>query len=194
MIQPNEILIAEKVGSYYASRWKQVEKDDLIQHLILWMAERDSNQMQRWRDEDSIEGKLYVSLKRAANDYCRAETSKVVHQELTANNSYTLEVVKRTLPFVFSTPSVEDPINSKALMIVGDVSSALFALSKDDIEIITLRYRDEYTHEELASHYGVMIDTASQRLHRATERVLSKLGGVAVWDWSGVGKGGHDDL
>jgi len=193
MITPDEILIAQKVGSYYASRWKQVDKEDLTSHLILWMAERDSNQLQRWRDEGSTQGKLYKSLKREAAHYCEKETTIKVGRDLHANNRYTLEIIKNSLPFVFATPDVEDPINSKALMIIKDVESSLYDCSKDDIEIITLRYRDELTHVQIAKEYSITEDAASQRLHRALERLLNRLSGVALWDWSDVGQGGTDD-
>lgn len=193
MLTQEEITIAEKVGSYYASRWKQVEKDDLISHLYLWMAERDSVQLQRWRDEGSLSPKLYKSLKREANHYCTIETSKKVNQDIYINNSYTLDIVKRTLPFVFDQPTVEDPINSTALMIISDISCALYGMNKDDVEIITLRYREEYSHDQLAEHYSITTDAASQRLHRTLERLLNRLSGVAIWDWSGVGTGGSDD-
>jgi RNA polymerase sigma factor (sigma-70 family) len=185
MITPEEIKMAEKVGRYYASRWRSVDKEDLIQHLILWICEHQT-QLNRWKKEGSEDGKLYVSLKRAANDYCKHETTHAVHQDISANNSYTLEIVKRTLPYVWNTPDVEDPINSKALAIIADVSSALYAMTNDDIALLQLRYGDGLSHDEIASIYKITTDTASQRLHRATERVLSKLGGVAIWDWSDV--------
>jgi RNA polymerase sigma factor (sigma-70 family) len=193
MITQVEIDICDKVGKYYASRWKLVERDDLVSHLYLWCAERDANQLQRWREEGSLEPKLYKSLKREAAHFCEKETTVKVGRDLHANNSYTLEIIKNTLPFIFATPDVEDPINSKALVIIADVESALYGCSNEDVEIITLRYREEYTHEEIAKHYRISVDSASQRLHRALERVLTRLSGVALFDWSDVGTGGHDD-
>lgn len=193
MITEIEIDICDKVGRYYASKWKLVERDDLASHLYLWCAERDATTLQRWRDEGSLGPKLYKSLKREAASYCEKETSTKVGRDLHANNSYTLEIIKNTLPFVFSTPDVEDPINSKALLIIEDISSALYGCSNEDIEIITLRYREEYSHDEIAAHYKITTDSASQRLHRALERVLTRLSGEALFDWSSVGKGGSDD-
>jgi RNA polymerase sigma factor (sigma-70 family) len=193
MLTQDEIEIADKVGRYYSSRWKLVERDDLTSHLYLWMAERDANQLQRWREEGSTSGKLYKSLKRVANEYCKAETSKTVNRDIYENNSYTIEIIKNTLPFVFYSPDVEDPINSKALLIIEDVSSAFYGLSPDDREVITLRYREEMSHEEMAKMFGVTVDAASQRLHRALTRLLNALSGVALWDWSEVGTGGIDD-
>jgi len=193
MLTQIEIEICEKVGKYYASRWSLVERDDLVSHLLLWCAERDATTLQRWRDENSLSPKLYKSLKREAAHYCEKETSIKVGRDLHANNSYTLEIIKNTLPFVFSEPDVEDPINSRALMIIEDVRSSLYGLSKDDIEIITLRYEDEMTHDQIGTYYGINTDNASQRLHRALERLLKALSGVALFDWSDVGKGGTDD-
>ena len=193
MISQEEITICEKIGKYYSSRWKLVERDDLISHLLLWCAERDATTLQRWRDEGSLGPKLYKSLKREAAHYCEKETAIKVGRDINENNAYTLEIIKNTLPFVFSTPDVEDKINSKALMIIADVESALYALSNDDIEIITLRYRDESSHDDIASHYKINTDSASQRLHRALERLLNRLSGVPIWDWSDVGSGGSDD-
>ncbi len=193
MLGQEEISICEKVGKYYASRWKVVERDDLVSHLILWCAERDTTTLQRWRDEGSLSPKLYKSLKREAAHYCEKETSIKVGRDLHANNSYTLDIIKNTLPFVFSQPDVEDPINSTALQIIADVSSALYGLSTDDVQIITMRYQNEMTHEDIGKYYGVNTDTASQKLHRALERLLTKLSGVALFDWSDVGSGGSDD-
>jgi RNA polymerase sigma factor (sigma-70 family) len=193
MITQTEITICEKVGRYYSSKWKLVERDDLVSHLVLWCAERDANQLQRWRDEGSLEPKLYKSLKREAAQYCSKETTVKVGRDLHENNSYTLEIIKNTLPFVFSMPDVEDPVNSKALLIIEDVSSALYGCSNEDIEIITLRYREEYSHDEIAGHYKISTDSASQRLHRALERLHTRLSGVALFDWSDVGSGGSDD-
>jgi hypothetical protein len=132
-------------------------------------------------------------LKREAAHYCEKETSVKVGRDLHENNRYTLEIIKNTLPFVFYSPDVEDPINSKALLIIEDISSALYGCSKDDIEIITLRYREEYSHDEIATHYRISTDSASQRLHRALERLLTRLSGFALFDWSTVGTGGRDD-
>lgn len=193
MITQEEIEICEKVGKYYASRWKLVERDDLVSHLLLWCAERDATTLQRWRDEGSLSPKLYKSLKREAAQYCEKETTIKVGRDLHENNSYTIEIIKNTLPFVFSQPDVEDPINSRALMIIEDVRSSLYGLSKDDIEIITLRYEYEMTHDQIATHYKINTDNASQRLHRALERLLTRLSGVALFDWSTVGNGGKDD-
>jgi RNA polymerase sigma factor (sigma-70 family) len=193
MITQIEIETCDKVGRYYASKWKLVERDDLVSHLYLWCAERDATTLQRWRDEGSLGPKLYKSLKREAAAYCEKETSNKVGRDLHANNSYTLEIIKNTLPFVFNTPDVEDPINSKALIIIADVKSALFGCSKEDIEIITLRYYDEFSHDEIAERYKITTDSASQRLHRALERVLTRLSGEALFDWSSVGTGGRDD-
>lgn len=186
MITQEEIEVADKVGRYYSSRWKMIERDDLTSHLYLWMAERDATTMQRWRDEGSTQGKLYKSLKRVANDYCKTETAKVVGRDIYANNSYTLEIIKNTLPFVFSTPDVEDPINSKALLIIEDVRSALFGLPTADREVIVMKYEHEMSHEEMAKFFDISTDAASQRLHRALERLLNSLAGVALWDWTEV--------
>ncbi|NBT47501.1 MAG: sigma-70 family RNA polymerase sigma factor [Actinobacteria bacterium] len=193
MLTLEEIEICEKVGKYYASRWKLVERDDLVSHLVLWCAERDTTTLQRWRDEGSLGPKLYKSLKREAAHYCEKETTIKVGRDIHENNSYTLEIIKNTLPFVFSTPDVEDPINSRALLIIADVESALYGLPKDDIEIIVLRYQDEMTHDQIATYYSINTDNASQRLHRALERLLKALSGVALFDWSDVGNGGKDD-
>jgi len=193
MLTLEEIEICEKVGKYYASRWKLVERDDLVSHLVLWCAERDATTLQRWRDEGSLGPKLYKSLKREAAHYCEKETTIKVGRDIHENNSYTLEIIKNTLPFVFSTPDVEDPINSRALLIIADVESALYGLPKDDIEIIVLRYQDEMTHDQIATYYSINTDNASQRLHRALERLLKALSGVALFDWSDVGNGGKDD-
>lgn len=193
MITQTEIEICEKVGRYYSSRWKLVERDDLVSHLVLWCAERDSNQLQRWRDEGSTAGKLYKSLKRVANEYCKIETSKIVNRDIYENNSYTLDIIKNTLPFVFSSPDVEDPINSKALMIIADVESALWGLPSEDREIIILRYREEMSHDEIAGYLSISVDAGSQRLHRALERLLNALSGVALWDWSDVKGESLDD-
>lgn len=193
MLTLEEIEICEKVGKYYASRWKLVERDDLVSHLVLWCAERDTTTLQRWRDEGSLGPKLYKSLKREAAHFCEKETTIKVGRDIHENNSYTLEIIKNTLPFVFSTPDVEDPINSRALLIIADVESALYGLPKDDIEIIVLRYQDEMTHDQIATYYSINTDNASQRLHRALERLLKALSGVALFDWSDVGNGGKDD-
>jgi RNA polymerase sigma factor (sigma-70 family) len=193
MLTQLELDTCEKVGKYYASRWKLVEKEDLISHLYLWCAERDATTLQRWRDEGSLGPKLYTSLKREAAHYCEKETSIKVGRNLHQNNRYTLDIIKNTLPFVFYSPDVEDPINSKALLIIEDISSALYGCSNDDIEIITFRYREEYSHLEIANYYSITEDSASQRLHRALERLLTRLSGVPIWDWSEVGNGATDD-
>lgn len=187
-----EMKVAQKVGARIASRWAAVDQDDVISHLYLWMAE-NQNALDRWRVEESGEGKLYVSLRREAAKFCAAETQAGTVRPIRTDNFYSPELLTRALPFVFEdtpvTTAVEHPTSgqalysggptghSVALTVMADIRGTFYGLNAELREILEWRFRDGLTLEEIGELTGLSKVGAKKRIDRAIQRLCDGLAG-----------------
>jgi RNA polymerase sigma factor (sigma-70 family) len=195
MITPEEMKVAERVGKRAASRWRNVEADDVISELYLWLA-MNREPIDRWKSEEGGQGKLFVTLRREAAKYCAKEEATMIGRPLRQDNFYTVDLVKRALPYVFepvpqttaqvnpvtgesySTGSPESFGNAQA--IIADIRGALYGINREMREILELRYRDGLTLEEIGELSEVTKVAAKNRIDRAVKRLSDALSGDRI--------------
>ena len=189
-ILDSEMRLASKVAWRIGSKWAAVEIDDLQQHLFLWMVENE-RALTRWRDEEGDNGKLYVSLRREAAKFCAKEQAVNVGQSINKDNFYTVDLVKRALPFVFEeTPQstvVVNPVTGEpqqasgdfnlALTIMTDIRQHFWGLNAEIRQVLEWRFRDGLTFEEIAELRSMTKQGAMKSVDRAVQRLVDALAG-----------------
>lgn len=192
-VQPSELELAERIAKRVGQKWSAVEVEDLTSHLYLWLLEREKT-LQRFRQEPGGEGKLYVSLYRAATKYCVAEQEQANGGPIELDG-YRIEVIINALPYIFDqsnwaqTTVAVHPHNGSAMSrshdsntlveVLTDIKRCFSKLSKDQQAILAMRYRDDLHLGEIADILGITKMTARNRIARAVKSLQIKLNGIA---------------
>lgn len=187
-----EMRVAERVGRRAASRWTAADPDDVISQLYLWVVENPTP-VQRWREEEGGEAKLFVTLRREAAKFCAREQQVQVGRPIRAENFYSAEMLSRALPFAFEdspqTTVMENPVTGQsvvsggpsdfgnAVAILADIRGALYGLNREIREVLELRFRDGLTLEEIGELAGMSKVGAKKRVDRALDRLCDSLSG-----------------
>jgi RNA polymerase sigma factor (sigma-70 family) len=187
LISDQELVLAKKVAYKTAQKWNRIEGEDLASELTLWLFE-NAEQVERYRDEDGGEGKLFVALRREASKYCARETRERTGQPLDYHSEYTLLQVERALPFVFEDmPSQAvhvNPYTGEALSPVGDgtaqavmadMKGAYADLPREVQLVLALRFRDGLTEAQIGELTGMSQQAAHKRIKRAVARMRDGL-------------------
>lgn len=188
-ILPRELKLAESIGVRIGSKWRNVEVDDVIGQLYLWLVE-NRHWLETWRQEEGGEGKLYVALRKEAAKFCAKEEAARVNRPLDATPAYPVEVLEKALPFMFEDwPVTEVHVNpvsgapvyhpaqiGEAVAMLADISGAFYGLSKDFQELLALRFRDGLGTDEIGELRGVTEDGARRQIKRALKRLSDSLG------------------
>lgn len=191
-ITNEEMRVAERVGRRAASRWTAADPDDVISQLYLWVVENPLP-VQRWREEDGGEAKLFVTLRREAAKFCAREQQVQVGRPIRADNFYSTDMLSRALPFVFEdspqSTVIENPVTGQsvvtggpdtfgnAVAILADIRGALYGLNREVREVLELRFRDGLTLEEIGELAGMSKVGAKKRVDRALDRLCDSLSG-----------------
>jgi DNA-directed RNA polymerase specialized sigma24 family protein len=187
-ITPEELRMASGVAYSIGRRWRMVEEEDLASHLYLWLYE-NARQVAIWRMELGT-GSLYVTLRREALKYCAKETAASISRPLETPRFYTVEVVKRALPYVWEdTPSTlvsAAPLSGKpnwqpydsdvAQAIMADVRAVYHGLPSDLRKLLEFRFRHGLSYEEIALLQDTKPEATRKTIERAVKRLSSALG------------------
>lgn len=172
-----EYKTTQKVAKYFSDRWKNVEYDDVLGELYLWLTE-NYKYVERWREETG-DGKLFVSLRRHAAKYCaKSSGEKYADPKLTNNLKYTIEQVEKTLPHIFEENIYEQLMNmesEKLFEIMFDVFQAFHDMKNDDKRILALRYYYGKTSKEIGEMLDLKDNTVDKRLERALKKLHSSI-------------------
>lgn len=181
-ITEGEYAIARAVAAQSASSWRNLELDDIRQHLYLWLLD-NQHHLARWRDDEYGGGKLHVSLRREAARYCREQTSQ---QHLGPDvNYYTIPQIEALLPHVWDFsdwPQSADPASvvfDEALAMLADVSGAYYKLIPEDRDVLAYRYRDDMTIPQIAERLDLTVRQIERGIARALKNLHTRLGGEA---------------
>lgn len=189
-LEPDELKVAERVATRIGSRWSAVEVDDLTGHLYLWLL-TNTRAVERWRAEESGEGKLYVALRREAAKYAAKEQAARVGRPIQEGNFYSRDLLHRALPYIFEdVPQSEVMVNpvtgkaesipgefDRALTLLADVRGAFHGLNRDIKTVLEWRYRDGLTFEEIGELRNITKDGAKKQVERALNRLVDALAG-----------------
>ncbi len=189
-----ELKAVKTVSNKHAYKWRAVLKEDLQQHLYLFMT-RKYNTIQRWRTEEYGEAKLYVSLNREANDYCVKEQAAANNEKTLVNNkqtqnTYTFKQIETALKHLheyqpllstythpqYDNVIVETTDTQKVLDIMLDIKNALTQLNPAEQILIEYRYKEQKTFPEIAKLLSIKEDAARMRLKRLTNKIQNIIG------------------
>ena len=189
-VLPTELELATKIAWRIGSRWKLINEEDLASHLTLWLFENAAT-LAKWRTTDFGNGRLFVSLRREALKFCASETAAEIGQPIDANRFYSVERIRKIMPFTFEeTPQtlvIVNPItgatqgdtgaSGEALAILADVRAVYYGLPPHLRELLALRYRDGLSYEELGELRKLTPEAARKAVNRALKRLSDELGG-----------------
>lgn len=172
-----EYKTTKKVAKYFNSRWRNIEYDDILGELYLWLTE-NYKYVEVWREEKG-DGKLFVSLRRHAAKYCaKTAGEKYADPDLSNNIKYTTEQVEKTLPYIFEEDIYAKLLtieNEKLFDIIFETYQAFNELNNDDKRILALRYNYHKTSKEIGEMLNLKDNTVDKRVERALKKLNSKI-------------------
>lgn len=190
-VQPNELQMAERIARRVAPKWSAVEREDLQSVLTLWLLERPQV-LERYRREPGGEGKLYVALYRAATKFCVSE-QEISNGSPIGEDGYKLDEIANALPFIFdesnmavtevrTNPHTGEALgrtyeHTSALDLLVDVRTAFSRLTKEQQDILAMRFRDGLNLAEIAEVLDITKMTARNRISRAIKSMQNRLNG-----------------
>lgn len=185
--------IVTAVASEYHRKFNMVELEDIRQSLYQWFAEHP-NKLKDWEaigDKDA-KNLIYRSLRNQALDYCQRWKAKSVGYDIGDIHYYDSEIVEALLPPVLrgeygvthklnlgftGRPSAPAEGGNLTIMML-EIDSGYWKLSKDDRRIIFLRFAENLDFGEIANYLELGTDSAARmRLKRAITRLINKIGG-----------------
>jgi len=170
-----------------------VELEDIRQSLYQWFAEHP-NKLKDWEaiGEKDAKNLIYRSLRNQALDYCQRWKAKSIGYDVTDLHYYEPEIVEALLPPVLrgeygvthklnlgrpGRPSAPAEGGNLTIMML-EVDSGYWKLSKDDRRIIFLRFAENLDFGEISNYLELGTDSAARmRLNRAIRRLINKIGG-----------------
>jgi RNA polymerase sigma factor (sigma-70 family) len=194
-LTPEEMKTAEAVARRQASKWKNVDREDLTSEMYLWLVTK-YNTVERYRTEQAGNAKLYTALNREAIRYCMKEQAyKNGEHKLTikhTNRSYTFNQVKNAIPYIWeyrdiitSTPIV----NPQTDTLVGDLQhtesildlmleleTAVKKLTEVEQMIVEYRFREGKSFIEIGQLLGISKDSARMKVNRLINKLQKNIG------------------
>lgn len=185
MIVEKELAMARRIGYRIGSRWSAIEIEDVQSELVLWLFE-NAETVERYREEEGGEGKLYLALRRKAAKYCAREQAARSGAPIDHDAEYTIEQIERAMPFLFEdTPvslAIEDPRSGApignmqseyglGMAILMDLRGAFRDMPRSIQEILEMRFRAGLSYDEIAQVEGTVRRTAQRRVERALTRM-----------------------
>jgi len=186
--------IVVNVSSEYHKKFPMCELEDIKQDLYIWFAEHP-NKLEYWESLGKKDAKnlIYRSLRNQALDYCQRWKSKSIGYDISDLYYYTPELVEVLLPTVLmgnfhiapklnlsnvsSGPSTPSEGGNIQVMLL-EIDSAYWKLSKDNRKIIFLRHAESFDFKEIANLLSLGTEDAARMRHkRAIKRLVNKLGG-----------------
>jgi len=185
--------IVVSVSSEYHKKFPMCELEDIKQALYMWFAEHP-NKLETWKSlgEKDAKNLIYRSLRNQALDYCQRWKAKSVGYDVSDLYYYEPELVEALLPTVLmgnfhiapklnlgkmGRPSAPAEGGNVQVMLL-EIDSAYWKLSKDDRKIIFLRHAESCDFKEIANFLSLGTEDAARMRHkRAIKRLVAKLGG-----------------
>ena len=203
LIHPDAFDIAAVAARQVARRYRnRVDLEDVRSECHLWLT-KHPHKVEEWLSDDleaadrkAGAAKLALSLRRAADRWCRKE--KAVRSGYRPGDEffYTPSMVQELLPAAFNhdqwslAAAVEDDgpkrktqpsEGGNVMAMLSDVRTALRQLEPDEKILMWELHHRRLTQKELAGKYGIAESTMSERLGRIYERMVDLLGGASPW-------------
>ena len=202
-IHPVVYELAPSVARSIHNRFKQwVDKDDIKQECILWAMSRTQWVNEQLNEPDTEqrkhnEQKLAWQMMRYAERYARKEKAIRSGYQPGDEAFYQSATLATLLPFVIASiidntvlePAQEmvldgqpkgssSPAEGGALLAtLMDIKQKFIKLDAEDRQILTLRYHEQMTLEQIGAALGYHRSTADRRCDHAMRELLDLLGG-----------------
>lgn len=185
--------VVASIAYEFSRKYRMVEIDDLRQELWVWFLSHP-NKVKYWHDvhDKKQSTKLIArSLRNAAKDYCQKEKAKSVGFRVEDNYYYDKNMLESLIPAVLTgnreAPAMNDLSVSNVKKVASegnnwpaicsDIEKAISKLSKEQQDIIILRYASGFELAVIASELSISQDAVRMRVNRALKNMLNFLGG-----------------
>jgi len=185
--------VVASIAYEFSRKYRMVDINDLRQELWVWFLSHP-NKVKHWHDvhEKKHSVKLVArSLRNAAKDYCQREKANSVGYRVEDNYYYDKNMLESLLPAVLTGNREAPAINDLSLTnvkkiasegnnwpaICSDIEKALSKLTKEQRDMIVLRYASGFELAVIASELSISQDAVRMRINRALKNMLNFLGG-----------------
>ena len=185
--------VVASIAYEFSRKYRMVDIDDLRQELWVWFLSHP-NKVKNWHDvhEKKHSVKLIArSLRNAAKDYCQKEKANSVGYRVEDNYYYDKNMLESLIPAVLTgnreAPAMNDLSVSNVKKVASegnnwpaicsDIEKAISKLSKEQQDIIILRYASGFELAVIASELSISQDAVRMRVNRALKNMLNFLGG-----------------
>ena len=183
-----------------------VERDDVKQECMQWALIRTEYINSQLSEPDTDkrrhnEQKLAWQMSRAAERYCRKEKAAKSGYQLGDEAYYQTFIVGQLLPFVIASvldgtvlEQAQDMVRDgqpkgtsspaeggNLLAMLLDIKRGYEQLDAETQRILTLRYHENFTLEQIGGVLGCHTSTADRKCNRALRELIRKLGGETPW-------------
>lgn len=206
-IHPSIYDIVPSVVRQVARRFKgYVEDSDLRQECYIFAASKHNQYKDQLDEPDpqkrrANERRIGWQIKRVAERYARREKAAKSGYQLTDEAYYETATIAQVLPYVIASILTGKPLeqgqvlvddgqpkkqsapaeNNNYLATLVDVKKAYLLLEQDDKDILSKRYYEEFTLEQMSQYLACAISTADRRIEKSLLRLQDNLGGVSPW-------------
>lgn len=185
--------IVQQVATETKRQFHMVEREDIVQELWLWVAERP-HKIEEW-DAQGKNGprRLAVALRRRARAYATAEKAVITGYDVADLYWYSTAQLREMLPMALDRDTWSEPgvstetgklsrtsapnEGNNRLAMLCDVRAALETRSEADKELLWTHFGLGLDEDEHALSLGITVEALRTRLHRAVVRLQKALGG-----------------
>ena len=202
-IHPSIYDIVPSVARQVARRFKGYVEEADIQQECYSFAINKHHQHKELLDEPDTEKRkanerrIGWQIKRVAERYARKEKAAKAGYEIVDEAYYETVTIAQLLPLVIASIVTGKPLeqgqqliddgqpkkqsapaeSGNFLAILVDIKKAYLSLEIDDKNILSKRYYEDHTLEQMAQYLECAISTADRRIEKSLLRLQDKLGG-----------------
>lgn len=206
-IHPSIYDIVPSVVRQVARRFKgYAEESDIRQECYAFAAVKHSQHKELLDEPDAEkrranERRIGWQIKRVAERYARREKAAKSGYQINDEAYYETVTIAQLLPLVIASIVTGKPLeqgqqlvddgqpkkqsapaeSGNFLAILVDIKKAYLSLEIDDKNILSKRYYEDHTLEQMAQYLECAISTADRRIEKSLLRLQDKLGGESPW-------------
>jgi DNA-directed RNA polymerase specialized sigma24 family protein len=207
-IHPSIYDIVPSVVKQVARKYKgYAEESDIRQECYAFAAVKYTQHKELLDEPDTEkrkanERRIGWQIKRVAERYARKEKAAKSGYQITDEAYYETTTIAKLLPFVISSIVTGKPLeqgqqmvddgqpkkqsvpaeSGNFLAILIDIKKAYEALEIEDREILSKRYFDNHTLEQMAQYLECAISTADRRIEKSLLKLQDRLGGESPFN------------
>jgi len=190
-----ELQLAKQIAYKQSNRWSAADREDLTAQLYLWLVEKHTT-VERYRNEEGGEGKLYVSLNRAAAKYAAKEQTHhngaSVNTQQKEKYAYTFNVLDNALEYFwnykniilqstpehpqYGTATVEVNSQNDIQTLMLDIEMAFNKLNASEQILLEYRFKENKSFNEIGSILTVSDNAARMRINRLITKLQRLIG------------------